>query len=57
VVLTDSGFCNEAAVDQIEHNDEGQPTGITVLAAAGGKAHARHVGQHPISRFQPSSVR
>ena len=31
-VLTDSGFCSEAAVDQIEHNDEGQPTGIIVLA-------------------------
>jgi hypothetical protein len=24
-VLTDNGFCIEAAVDHIEHNDEGQP--------------------------------
>jgi transposase len=42
-VLTDSGFCSEAAVGQIEHNDEGQPTGITVLAAVGRKAHGRTV--------------
>ena len=42
-VLTDSGFCSEAAVGQIEHNDQGQPTGITVLAAVGRKAHGRTV--------------
>ena len=46
-VLTDSGFCSEAAVDQIEHHDEGQPTGITVLAAVGRKAHGRTVADPP----------
>ncbi len=42
-VLTDSGFCREAAVERIERNDEGQPTGITVLAAGGRQAHGRTV--------------
>ena len=42
-VLTDSGFCSEAAVDKIERNDQGQPTGITVLASVGRKAHGRAV--------------
>jgi transposase len=42
-VLIDSGFCSEAAVEQIEHTDEGQATGITVLAAVGRKAHGRTV--------------
>jgi transposase len=42
-VLTDSGFCSEAAVDKIERPAEGQSTGITVLAAMGRKAHGRTV--------------
>ncbi|MDD2764580.1 MAG: hypothetical protein PHE83_11460 [Opitutaceae bacterium] len=39
--LTDRGFCRAAAVDRIEYPDDGQPTGITVLAAVGRKAHSR----------------
>ena len=42
-VLTDSGFCSESAVDKIERTHEGQPTGITVLASVGRKAHGRTV--------------
>jgi transposase len=49
-VLTDSGFCSEAAVDQIEHHDEGQPTGLTVLAG-----HATNYASKPWSPFSESS--
>ena len=33
-VLVDSGFVTEAAITQLENDDTGQPTGLTVLAAA-----------------------
>lgn len=42
-VLVDSGFCSEAAVKKIEQDNEGRPTGITVLASVGRKPHGRTV--------------
>lgn len=42
-VLTDSGFCSEAAVDKVKRNGQGQPTGITVLASVGRKGIGRTV--------------
>jgi transposase len=42
-VLADSGFCSEAAVRAIEQGEQGQPTGLTVLAAVGRIRHGRTV--------------
>ena len=42
-VLIDSGFCGEAAVEQVEHHDIRHATGITVLASVGRKARGRTV--------------
>ena len=43
VVLTDSGFYSEAAVQSVERTGEGQPTGTTVYAALDKKEHHRTV--------------
>ena len=43
-VLTDSGFYSEAAVQAVEQNAAGQPTGTTVYAAVEKKEHHRTVG-------------
>jgi transposase len=43
-VLTDSGFYSEAAVQAVEHNAAGHPTGTTVYAAMEKKEHHRTVG-------------
>jgi hypothetical protein len=40
----------QAAVGQIEHHDEGQPTGITVLAG-----HATNYASKPWSPFSESA--
>jgi transposase len=42
-VLTDSGFYSEAAVQAVEQNAAGQPTGTTVYAALEKKEHHRTV--------------
>src|SRR5271157_3463669 len=42
-VLTDSGFYSEAAVQAVEQNAAGQPTGTTVYAAVEKKEHHRTV--------------
>jgi transposase len=42
-VLTDSGFYSEAAVQAVERNAAGQPTGTTVYAAVEKKEHHRTV--------------
>jgi len=42
-VLTDSGFYSEAAVQAVEQNAQGQPTGTTVYAALERKDHHRSV--------------
>jgi hypothetical protein len=42
-VLIDSGFCSEAAIEKVEHNDEGRGAGITVPAALRRKAHGQTV--------------
>ena len=44
-VLIDSGFVSEKAVQQIEQDAEGQPTGVKVLAAVNRDAHGRTVAQ------------
>jgi transposase len=43
-VLTDSGFYSEAAVQAVEQNAAGQPSGTTVYAAMEKKEHHRTVG-------------
>lgn len=43
VVLTDSGFYSEEAVEQIEHKLDGTPTGTTVYAPLDKKDHHRTV--------------
>jgi transposase len=42
-VLIDSGYCSEAAVTQVEHDEHGAPTGVRVLAAVGRIRHGRTV--------------
>ena len=42
-VLVDSGFVSEAAVQEIEHDADGQPTGCQVLAPTGRIRHGRTV--------------
>ncbi len=42
-VLVDSGFVSEAAVKAVESGAQGQPTGLTVLAAMERQAHGRTV--------------
>lgn len=42
-VLTDSGFVSEVAVRTVEQDDQGQPTGTTVLAAMRREHHGRTV--------------
>jgi len=44
-VLVDSGFVSEAAVQALEVDAHGQPTGLTVLAALHREAHGRTVTQ------------
>jgi hypothetical protein len=45
VVLADSGFYSEAAVQAVEQNAQGQPTGTTVYAALEKKEHHRSVSE------------
>ena len=42
-VLIDSGFLSEKAVENIEKNEDGGPTGTTVLAPSGREKHGRTV--------------
>ena len=42
-VLVDSGFYSEAAVQAIEQNPDGTPTGMTVYAAVGKSSHHKTV--------------
>ena len=42
-VLLDSGFVSEAAVNRVETDAQGQPTGVRVLAAVGRIRHGRTV--------------
>jgi len=44
-VLVDSGFVTEAAITQLENDETGQPTGLTVLAAVKREHHGRTVAQ------------
>ena len=44
-VLIDSGFVSEAAVQAVELDAAGQPTGLTVVAALQREAHGRTVAQ------------
>jgi transposase len=44
-VLIDSGFVSEKAVQQLEANAYGQPTGVKVLAAVKREPHGRTVAQ------------
>ncbi len=44
-VLIDSGFVTEAAITQLEHDQTGRPTGLTVLAAVKREHHGRTVEQ------------
>jgi len=44
-VLTDSGFVSEAAIQQLEQDEHGQSTGLTVLAAVKRERHGRTVEQ------------
>ena len=44
-VLVDSGFVSEAAIRQLERNEQDQPTGTTVLAAVNRERHGRTVAQ------------
>ena len=44
-VLIDSGFVTEAAITQLENDQTGRPTGLTVLAAVKREHHGRTVAQ------------
>jgi hypothetical protein len=44
-VLVDSGFVTEAAITQLETGPDGQPSGLTVLAAVKREHHGRSVEQ------------
>jgi len=54
VVLTDSGFYSEAAVQRVERTAEGQPSGTTVYAALEKKEHHRTVSD--LEKKQEPSV-
>jgi len=41
--LTDSGFYSDAAVQAVEHNPDGTPTGVTVFAAVEKSDHHKTV--------------
>jgi hypothetical protein len=45
IVLVDSGFTSKAAVKAVEHDELGQRTGVTILAAVQREAHGRTVAQ------------
>jgi transposase len=44
-VLVDSGFVSEEAIRDVENTVDGQPTGITVLAAVGRIKHGRSIAE------------
>lgn len=44
-VLVDSGFVSEEAIQQVESAADGQPSGITVLAAVGRIKHGRSIAE------------
>lgn len=54
VVVADSGFYSEAAVQTVEQTDQGQPTGTTVYAALEKKEHHRTVSD--LEKKQDPSV-
>lgn len=45
IALIDNGFVSEAAITAAEHDDQGRPTGLTVLAAMQRQPHGRTVKQ------------
>jgi Transposase DDE domain len=60
-VLVDSGFVSEAAIRQLERDEQDQPTGTTVLAAVKRERHGRTVAQlerraDPARPARPSPV-
>ena len=42
-ILVDSGFVSEEAVQQVEKDDQGNPTGTVVIAAIKREGHGRSV--------------